>query len=407
MAFSVSAWLTLASITKLSSPGTLGEFALAVAVVVPIFTLSLLHLSTLQATDVQRKYAFADYLALRIWSTVAACVLAGGLAWHYWPDHERSLAIVAVSAGLAARNLSDVCYGAFRRKERLDLVGRSMVLRAVGGLAALTVVLYATRDLIAALVANAAAAWIVATVVDLPGVRALLQDEGPMRGSSPARPRWSTWRSLSIAIIALPVGLVMMLSDLHVTVPRLIIESLVGTRGLGIFVAVAAVAGLGGTLARAGSQAVEPRLASLYRQGDFEAMRTLLGRLLRMALLLGVVGVGVALAVGEPILRLVYGEEHARYGGLLVLFAIGSGVTYVLSLHAGSLTAIRRFKEQAVLRSIQLMVLIAVCAPLTSRYGLMGTAWALLLSESLSLVLHRQTWLWYLHRAREARPKPE
>jgi len=400
LSISLSTWLTLAVITRLSSPETLGVYALAAAVVVPIYTLSLLHLSSLQATDVRREYAFGDYLALRLWSTLVAGMLAASLVWYYWPDRERSLAIAALACALTARSLANVCHGAFRRRERLDLVGRSMALYAFGGIGALTAVFYLTRNLVAALAAKAVVAWVVTAGVDLPHVRTILGAERDVVGESPLRPRWSLPTSLGLAITALPVGLVTMLSDLHVTVPRLIIESLVGTRELGIFVAVAAVAGAAGTLSRAGALTVVPRLASLYGEGDVDGMRALLGRLTAGALVLGAIGVIVALVAGEHVLRLVYDEEHGRHGGLLVLFAVGAGVTYVLSLHAGSLTAMRRFKEQAVLRSLQLLFLFAVCGPLTLRYGLMGAAGALVLSESLGLLLHRGALLWLLGRER-------
>ncbi len=193
-----------------------------------------------------------------------------------------------------------------------------------------------------------------------------------------------------------------MLVDLHVAVPRLIIEAVVGTGGVGVFVAVAGVAGVAGTVARAGSQSLLPRLAALHGEGDIDAMRALLRRALRLALVMGVVGVAVAAVAGEPILRLVYDEEHARHGGLLVIFALGASVTYLLSVHAGFLMAMRRFKEQAVLRSLQLTALIVACPPLTSRYGLIGAGLALLASESLGLVLHRGALRWCLQRAERA-----
>jgi hypothetical protein len=60
---------------KLGTPEMLGQFALGLAVVSPVITLTNLQLQQVQATDARQQYQFGDYLALRLITTPLAIVV--------------------------------------------------------------------------------------------------------------------------------------------------------------------------------------------------------------------------------------------------------------------------------------------------------------------------------------------
>ena len=104
----VSQWAILAMIAKLSSTELLGEYALAVAVAMPVAMLAHLNLRSVLATDVRDDNPFADYLRVRIWVALAGFLVttAIGLLWKpLWPV---GITIVVAGAGLALENFQSV-----------------------------------------------------------------------------------------------------------------------------------------------------------------------------------------------------------------------------------------------------------------------------------------------------------
>ena len=77
-------------------------------------------------------------------------------------------------------------------------------------------------------------------------------------------------------------------------------------------------------------QAVSPRLSRYCATGQYRAFTRLLMKLLASGVLLGAVVVAVAQWWGETLLRIVYGQEYAQHGQLLVLMLVGAAV-YILA----------------------------------------------------------------------------
>src|SRR6266852_1155838 len=78
--YGASQWCVVALIAKLGNPEMLGEFSLAAAIVTPVLMLSGLQLRVIQATDIDGRFAFGDYLALRLLSTSFGVALIAAIA---------------------------------------------------------------------------------------------------------------------------------------------------------------------------------------------------------------------------------------------------------------------------------------------------------------------------------------
>src|SRR5262249_26993039 len=79
MLYAAVQWGTLVALAKLGTPVTLGYFGLALAIATPSTMLAGFGLRAMQATDVQRRYAFADYLHLRLLGNLLALAIVAGV----------------------------------------------------------------------------------------------------------------------------------------------------------------------------------------------------------------------------------------------------------------------------------------------------------------------------------------
>ena len=376
VAFSGSQWLMTVVLARLVGPEGVGQFALAVALATPIVILSNLQLRGVQATDTTGRFRFPEYFALRVLTTALAL---GGIALLASTSHYEMATLWVIAAIACAKgfeSLSDVCYGQLQQSETMDRIAISMTMRGVLSMAALTAVLRITGSLPWACAAMAAAWFAVLWAYDLPSVRI----HGTRRDLILRSWRQSSFDRLKkLAVIAAPLGAVMMLLSLNSNIPRYFIERSYGFRELGIFAAIANFNATGTIVISALGQSATPRLAHLYAQGDYLPFGRLLGRLAGLGLLLGLGGVLGALVCGHFILRLVYGSQFATESVALVWVMAAAGVGYVASFLGYGLTAARRFKIQLPIFSGLTALTVVFCFWLVPRSGAVGAAQAMLL----------------------------
>ncbi len=363
-------WAMLVVIAKLGSPEMVGQFALGIAVSSPVMLFTGLQLRAAQATDVRDEYAFGDYLSLRLIATVTGLVVIGGIGMAAGFRRETTWVVLIVGLAKAADSVSDLIYGLFQRKERMDLVARSMIFRGIGSLAALASAVWGTGSIIWG-VAALAVFWMAAVMgFDLPTARGLLRHT-----SGPVTPLLTAWNPRKLWLLTrqtLPLGFVMMLIALDRNMPRYFIEHSLGERELGIFAAIAYIQVAGTTVIDALCQSASPRLACFHAEGDHGKFRQLLIRLGIFSGLLGVVGVILASIAGKQILSLLYREEYAAESGVfLALMAIAT-VGYAGSVLGYGITATRRF-SLFPLPYLLLTIAVALCSALAiPRWGLYG-----------------------------------
>jgi O-antigen/teichoic acid export membrane protein len=109
------------------------------------------------------------------------------------------------------------------------------------------------------------------------------------------------------------------------------------------------------------------------------------------------------------LLALLYRAEYAEYADVFVWLMVASGVFYVASFLGYGMTAARYFKAQAPLFFAITVATVAACAVLVPGYGLIGAAFASLISMlaqlagSLAVILRALRANGDLERARNTR----
>jgi O-antigen/teichoic acid export membrane protein len=371
--YAASLWGILALLTKVGAPETVGRFALGSAIATPIIMFGNLQLRAVLTSDARDEHALGDYLGLRVLALplgVGAVLLVAILGY----SGGQVLVIGLFALARAVESGSDILYGYAQKRERLDLVARSMIIKGLASLAIVGVVFGVTRSLPAAMAALVVA-WLVPLVAyDVPQCRRLAASF-PGDG---LRPTWR-WASLRhLAWTALPMGVVMLLIQLRNTIPRTILEANFGEAELGIFSALAYLVIVGTTVTLALAQSSLARLADYYAAGQAEAFGRTVGKLLLVGVALGGAAVLVAWRLGAPILNLIYEREYAAHADLLVLIMAAGAVLFLANLLGAPATATRNFRGQMAVHLVNVLVLYGLGLTLIPRLGMWGAAWTML-----------------------------
>ena len=138
----------IVALAKLGSSSMVGQFSLGLAIAAPVLMFTNLNLRAVQATDAQRTYSFGEYLRLRIAMTLAGLAVIAGIVLLGNYGRQTAMVILTVALAKGIETVSDVHYGLFQLNDRLDQSGRSMIIRGILSVAALSAGIYVTHNLL-------------------------------------------------------------------------------------------------------------------------------------------------------------------------------------------------------------------------------------------------------------------
>ena len=367
-------WGLVIVLAKLGSPELVGQYAIALAVATPVYMFTNLGVSVVLITDVQDRRAFGEYLGHRlVFSSLGLLFIVGIVAVG---GYQKDLFGIVALVGLAkfAESISDISYGLMQKQERLDVMARSLVLRGVLSLVAMTVAFYISRSLAVALAAQVVVWSGVLWLHDLPNARRW----------QAARPRFGPRMLARLSWLALPLGIVAGLGSLDAQVPRYTLEHFWGQRELGIYSAIASLGVVVSLIIVALSRSALPRLSRLYAQGAFRAFLRLLVRLIAIGAGVGLLGFVGAALVGAPFLRLVYTEEYAAYKDVLMVVMGSMGLVAAFTFLGTAVTATQQFTVQVLIHLTKVAAIAGACFLLVAPWGALGAAWAVLIGSAVS-----------------------
>jgi O-antigen/teichoic acid export membrane protein len=364
----------LVAAARLGDAATVGRFALAFAVTTPIILLANCALRTIQAGDATERFRFSDYLVFRLSTLCAAAIAIVAVAFAYDPATRATL--LWIGAAKIAESLSDVLHGDFQRRERLDLIGQSAILRGVISLAIWCAALVVFRDTATA-AATIALTWVV--VLFVYDLLAFIQLE-PATWRQRLRPIWNWEQQRKLLSETAPMGITVMTGALIANMPRYFLEHWYGPAELGIFAALAGVASVGNMAATAVAHAVFPRLAQAFARNDRPGFRKLTLQLLTGGAVTGLVIALIGALFGRPLLRASFGAEYANFSHvfLILLFSIAFSIVICVLDHV--FYAARWFRVQvpiniAVLVAMGVMCLLMIGPASNGSGGILGAAW--------------------------------
>jgi O-antigen/teichoic acid export membrane protein len=92
--------------------------------------------------------------------------------------------------------------------------------------------------------------------------------------------------------------------------------------------------------------------------------------------ILGAAGLLIALALGSPLLRLIYGTEFAQNADIFVWVMFAGAVGYLAAPLGYGLTAMRSFQIQPLILGLAIIINVVGCYLLVPPFGLAGAVWA-------------------------------
>ena len=384
-------WGMLVVLAKMTNTEMVGRFALGLAITAPIIILSQLQLRGIQATDAKNEYDFNDYLSLRLFTTVLAlCMIIGVVTFGDYPT-ETDLIIMAVGFSKAFESISDVCYGLMQQHERMDRIARSQLIKGPLSLAALSSMVYITGNVFWGVIGLSIVFALVLFIYDFKNAATILYEIPIYKNRNLIilklmLPVFNSRKTIALAKLAYPLGIVMALNSFNTNIPRYFIENIFGESELGVFAALAYLIIVGNMIVTAIGQSVVHRLATHYAVRNIKKYLRIVIFLIVIGLAIGILGVLFSMFAGEAILDILYSEEYKNHVDLFFWIMIAGGLSYVSSFMGYSITATRYFKSQVPILVLTTITTFFVSQWLIPDFGLIGAAFAVIAGTSIKVI---------------------
>ncbi|KAB0652767.1 oligosaccharide flippase family protein [Acinetobacter bohemicus] len=369
--FAFSQWVILIFFARMTNQENLGQYALALAIVTPIFAVGNLQLRPLYILDVnsEQKYTYTHFYYLRlICSFIAlACCLVLGLFFNV-----SILVLLLVGLLKFFESYSDIIYAYYNAHDQTQLISKSLFLKGTLSVLAVAVALY-LFDFYTALILFLIVYLVVWLFID----NLYIQKTQEIKKMS---------LDLGIMKSAIPMGISLGIVTLQSNIPRLFLDQYASIEAVGIFTVLSYFIIVGSIFINSICQYLSPRLTHAWNHN-----RAYFKKLLFMALLvaggLGLIAIFLSYFMGEFVLKLVYGAEYIAYADAFVLTMVAGFILYLATVLGYTLTAIGFIKQQVYLFSIVLIFSVLVSYLCIPEYGIIGGIYTLMVSYLVQCVL--------------------
>jgi O-antigen/teichoic acid export membrane protein len=378
--------VTVVLLAKLTSPQLVGQYALGIAIAIPLITLASLQLRLALVSDIHERTPFGHYLSLRLLTTGLALLVIFATTQILGYGWQLCTVVAMVGVAQAIEAISDVFYGWLQLHDRMDTISKSMIARSVLSALGLPVGVYLGGDLLWGIAGIVVARGIVLFGYDIRRARDLTKQFEGLSRNDALKPRWNSKVQRQLIWFNFPLGIATVLVSLNFTIPRYFVEHALGERALGIFSAISCLLAAGSMAAVSLGQSAFSRLTKAYGTGNLVQFRSLIAKLLTLGAAMGVCGLLVAKVAGREVLLILFGPAYAERADLLPwMMAVGC-VVYVSQFLGYGMTAAGCYRPQVVLFTLTNLAVAAHCYLLIPRLGLLGAILAMLIATILQFV---------------------
>lgn len=352
-----------------------GALALVMAIANLINPFADYRLRTIQVTDTKGERSAGEYVGLRVLTTALAFLI--GIVYSLVTASFDALPLIAMYLVYSlATNFIEVLHAIDQRHRRMDYIGKSYILQGVTTLAGFCVVLWLANSLMAAIVAMAVVTILVGVVYDVPR-SAQFERLRPVIDLRPA---------MSLLVTLFPLVIAQVCSSSVLTLPRQYLESSVGSEALGIYNSVASPV----VIVQMGAVYVYSPLMGEFADrfhSDKRSALTLLWRTIGGILVVTAVAAALLLLLGDPVLRLIFGDKIIGHTDLLLPAIVCTVMTAFAWFMNDLLIAVRDLKASFLGNALAALASLVSMKVLVDAFGMNGVSWVGVLSYSLAVAL--------------------
>ena len=372
----VCQWLITVLVVRLSDNlADAGALALGMAVSNIFTPIGQYKIRAFQVSDITGEYTLSQYVGFR-WVTIAISALIMVVYGIATCASDTLPVVFAYGVYSMGPIFVDVLHGADQQHSRMDIIGKSYIIRGVMSIAVFAVGLIGTRSL--------AITLCVMTIVTF-GAIYYYDVRQTKRICGSAMPEFDISVIHKLFVVCAPAVIASFACSAIPSIPRQILDDVLGQEALGVYASIASPV----LIIQMGAQYVYAPLlvefAKLHADGNRSKYRSLLLKVSGAMAAVAVVGAIGFVFLGEPVISLVYGRQVAAHSDLLVPLCLCSVLTAYIWFVADLLISVRDLRGNLYGYSISFACEMVVMYPCIYCWGMNGVTISIILSYALGI----------------------
>lgn len=354
-----------------------GVLSLGISIATPLATVASLNLRTVQVANIDQRFSDGDFIVTRAITSVVSLGLCVVIAIGSGYTLYTSICVVLFTVYRLSEAVVDVLHGIDQRVWRLDIVGKSFLIRGGLMLALFMVGEYFFQSLPLAIILMGIGVYGVILCYDVPACR----------GCTQLNLSFHLEHLVPLLKIGVPLGAFSFLLTLLSSLPRLFMERWHGEDVLGVFGSIATITALVPQLANFIFAPLIPMFAERWKAGNMRGFKRLFAVSTAAVAVIGVAALAAGALLGEWGLCLIFGASIQPYSYLLCP-VIGTAIlTAYLWLLGTVLTVLEDYGGLALLSLVSVVGTLAASVCLIPESAFWGTIWATAIGLSIELAL--------------------
>lgn len=356
----------LVVVTRINGIFDSGIFSFAFSLSIIFWALGMWGGRTYQVSDVRRKFAHRSYVMVRL--LLAIVMLVAGMLFSLINQYDATKTgiIMALVGFKVVESIADALYGVLQSNNRLYIVGRSLLIKAILGSVAFIVIDYVLHDILLGCVAIVGMNLLVVLIYDLPKIR---QDESiGIQGDE-------VWHYITEASVIIkrctPIAVVIFLTMFSLNIPRYFLDRFHEDQ-VGVFGVIAMPITLVALVITFILQPNVVQLSKMFNDRRINDFHRIVMKLTCIAATLGVFSLLATFLIGVPVLDIIFGFNFEPYKVSLIVIVIGAVANAIVSVYINILTIMRRFKAQFYILLLTNVALASVSAVIVKAGGLLA-----------------------------------
>lgn len=362
--FSLSQWLIMIMIARLTSKENLGQYALALAIVLPVYAVTNLQLRPLFILDDNgnKHYTYSNFYYLRLLSSFFGFLVCLFFGFYY----EEIFLILFLVAGIKfLESLSDIIYAFYNSKDKTYLISKSLLLKGVGGafLCMLGLVFFNFIWAIYFILLNYFLVW-------------YFLDNKYIVQTDEIVEKKLNFRILNQAI---PMGVTLGLVTLQSSIPRIFLNHYESTELVGILSILSYFVVIGSIFINSICQYLSPKIVNFWINDVKEFKKYYMGMQI-ISVLFGFIVLVFCYFFGYFILDLIYGEKFIGYKKELNLIMFSGVFLYLSTVNGFTLTSIGYIGKQIYLFGFVVLITLLSSYVLIPKFGIDGAIYSMIVA---------------------------
>ena len=366
------------AVTRINGVDNAGIFTIAFSTACIIYVIGLYAGRIYQVTEPDKEITNKEYIVNRLITTVLMIILVVMFCLIKGYAIFKTIIFILLTTYKALEAFSDVIYGILQKNEKLDKVGKSLVLKSVISIISFVLIDLITKNLIISIILMLIINIIIIFLYDFRNSKEYIEIKSKIDNE----------HILKIFRLGFFTFIISFLGIYILNAPKYAIDNYLEDNYQTIFGIIVMPATIIGLVAQFLIHPYLNKILKLYKDRDLNGLNSVI-----LKLILAIVGIGIissilAYLIGPEVLGLIYGIDLNMYRINLLIIIIASTIYTIGVIYSSILTTVRDTFSQVIIYVIISIFALIVSNILTKFNQVNGAVWSYLAIMALQFLIY-------------------